>query len=127
MEAINSQMARNSGVADAKSPYLFGQKLRLVEDLAAADPPIFSKPARIIELMTKLRSYAQMRSELAHATVRVVGQGNEAVFAFEIREGQPFPQGAKRFWLTTADATRIIDELKQLVKLICDQKVRSSN
>jgi hypothetical protein len=126
VEVLSSEAARNSGRIKGKGPYLFGQKLKLVAELAGSENSIFSKPSRVGELLAQINDYAQLRAELAHATVRVVGQNSEAVFAFDVRADRPFPHGSTRFWLTPADAARIISELKQIVKQIRDQNVRPS-
>lgn len=127
MEVFNSNAARDSGGIKGKVPHLFGLKLKLATELANMKNPIFSKPERVVELMAQVSDYAQLRSELAHATIRVAGQGDEAIFAFNVPAERSFPHGSRRFWLTPSDTTRILGELRQIVKQICDQKVKSTS
>lgn len=126
MDALNRDATLNPGRVKGKNPYLFGQKLKLVAELAQSENSIFSKPDRVGDLLVQISGYAQLRAELAHATVRVIEQSDEAIFAFDLPADRPFPRGGKRFWLTSEDATRIIGELKQIVKQIRDQKLKPS-
>lgn len=122
VDVISRQQSQSVIPAKIKLPYLFGQKLAFVKKLVDTEIKIFSNPARVTELLAKIESYTQLRADLAHATVRVIGQNSDTIFAFEVKTDQAFPNGTRRFWLTQQDAHRIISELKQLVKQIGDQK-----
>ena len=98
--------------------YLFGDKLKVIRDLAEYHPEVFAKSNDVKVLMSEFAPFAGMRSDLAHATLQRVGH----IYAFCMPDSAP-PRGAKRFWLTPDDTVRIINELKNIQKQICSQKI----
>lgn len=125
MMVFASAAAAKSLPARKRSPHLFGEKLKIVTELAGATEPAFSKPKRVTELMTKFEPYAKLRSDLAHATMTAAGGNGETIFAFSNPTGQRLPIARERIWLTPSEASLLLSDLKQLAKEICDQKVRS--
>lgn len=118
-DAMSTEAAARTGKVKSDKRYLFGEKLRIVRDLAVDGVPVFAKPDRVRALMAEFEPFAQMRSDLAHATVKEVG----GLFTFDPPDALP-PRGGKRFWLQTIETSRIIDELAALKKSICEQKTK---
>ncbi|OYY88875.1 MAG: hypothetical protein B7Y45_14025 [Sphingomonas sp. 28-66-16] len=106
-----------------KLPYLFGQKLKKVGQLAAGDT-LFSKPMRVRELLERLKPFAELRSKLAHALVQPGSPGTDPIFAFEMPGAPSPPDDTGRFWLRLSDMNHLISELKKLRKELADQKIK---
>lgn len=104
----------------AKVPHLFGQKLKAVRELADTHPSIFSKPARVVELMQRFEEPAKVRSNLAHAVNHKANNpsGNFHLFHNSGTE--------ERFWFTEDDMKTALANLKKLVKEICDQQLKKA-
>jgi hypothetical protein len=109
---------------DSKTPYLFGQKLKRVGELAA-DDTVFSRPARVRELLDRLKPFAELRSKLAHSVMQPSSQAADAIYAFEVAGAPEPPDHAGRFWLRTSDMAPLICELKKIRKELSDQKVKA--
>jgi hypothetical protein len=102
----------------AKIPHLFGQKLKAVRELADSHPAIFSKPARVVELMQRFEEPAKVRSNLAHAVNHKATDSNETFYLFH-NSGT-----GERFWYPEDDMKTALTNLKKLVKEICDQQLK---
>ena len=121
---FSSEAAKRSDFLKKRMPHLFGQKLKAIAELATTPSPIFSKPKRVTELLDKFQPYAELRSDLAHATMTAAGNNGQAIFAFSSPTCPQLPFRGGRVWLTPSEATRLLSDLKQLTKQICDQKVK---
>jgi hypothetical protein len=102
-------------------PHLFGQKLKAVRELADTHPALFSKPARVIELMQRFEEPAKLRSNLAHAVNYKASNPTGNFYLF-------YNSGTDdRFWFTEDDMKIALTNLKKLVKEICDQQLKKIN
>ena len=120
---IGSAPAQRNGKAD-KLPHLLGQKLKLIGELAA-DDAVFAKPARIRELPDDIAPLMKLRSDLAHATLSLVGSGAEEIYAFELSGFESRPAGEGRFWLKRDETPPLVIALKKARKELADQKLKS--
>jgi len=104
----------------SKIPHLFGQKLKAVRELADTHPSIFSKPARVVELMQRFEEPAKVRSNLAHAVNHKATNPTGTFYLFH-NSGTD-----ERFWFTEDDMKAALINLKKLVKEICDQQMKKT-
>lgn len=100
-----------------KPPYLFGLKLKRVGEIATTGT-LFSKPARVCDLLDQLKPLAELRSQLAHAVVQTPSQGSDPIFAWEVAA----PDG-NRFWLKQSEMSSLLGDLKKIRKELTDQKL----
>jgi hypothetical protein len=113
-------LANDDKTKTAKVPHLFGQKLKAVRDLADTHPTVFSKPARVIELMQRFEEPAKLRSNLAHAVNHKASNPTGSFYLF-------FNGGTgERFWFAEDDMKTALTNLKKLVKEICDQQLKKT-
>lgn len=124
--ALRSEDAVATGKVKAKQPYLFGQKLKLIRELAEANM-VFAKPGSVRDLMIALEPFAKLRSDLAHAIVRVAEDAVGTAYTFDLANTDPGTPELTRFWFTPAETDHRLGQLRKLKKLILDQKIRSSS
>lgn len=120
VEVLRSNPAQRSGKAP-KMPHLLGQKLKLIDDLAA-DDTVFARPARIRGLLEQLGPLIRLRADLAHATLSMASDGTEQIYAFELPAAEPGTHG--RFWLRRDETAELLAALKKGRKELGDQKLR---
>ncbi|HEV7233727.1 MAG TPA: hypothetical protein VGN36_05735 [Sphingorhabdus sp.] len=106
------------GVAP-KVPRMLGPKLKAISDLATNQPAAFSKPKRIVELMSRFSQPAKMRSDMAHSTVTPVKNGTDTYYLFRTVDS------GERFWMTKTHMESALSDLRKLVKEITDQKAKA--
>ena len=104
----------------SKIPHLFGQKLKAVRELADMHPSIFSKAARVVELMQRFEEPAKVRSNLAHA---VNCRATNSTGAFHLFHNSGT---GEKFWFAEDDMKTALTNLKKLVKEICDQQMKKA-
>lgn len=115
--AILAANAPRSANGDApKVPRMLGPKLKAISELVANQPAAFSKPKRIVELMSRFAQPAKLRSDMAHSTVTAVKNGVHAYYLFHTVDS------GERFWMTKTDMDSALSDLRKLVKEITDQK-----
>lgn len=110
---------------DKKPPMLFGQKLAEIGKLTKTNPELFRNSDRVVLLMEKFSSYASLRSDLAHSTMDFFEINKEICFGFTNAGQYITPDISKRIWFNESDRTTISRKLKQLVKQLQDQKVKT--
>lgn len=126
IEVMQTPRAQATGKVGKRLPYMFGQKLKLVAELAQ-DDTIFSRPSRVRELLNRLAPYATLRSALAHATCTYTGTGKALTIIFEMPGALPLPVTEGRFWLTPQDTSAVISQLKAIRKELADQRVKPAS
>lgn len=109
-----------NGVKNSKVPHLFGQKLKAVRELADSEPGLFSKPARVIDLMQRFEAPAKLRSNLAHAITHRAINDTDNYYLFQ-NTGT-----SERLWFTEKDLKGALADLKKLVKEITDQNLKAA-
>lgn len=119
-EVLASAPPTNTDGQPTKIPRMLGPKLKAISELVGKQPNPFAKPKRVSELMTRFATPAKLRSDMAHSTLTAVKSGSETVYLFHTVDN------GERFWMTKTDMLKALVELKNLVKEVTDQKIKSA-
>ncbi|TPG22329.1 hypothetical protein EAH87_00445 [Sphingomonas koreensis] len=120
---IETPVAQATDQVGNRLPHLFGQKLKLVRELAQNDA-VFARANRVRDLLDELEPFAKLRSALAHATCSATRDGESAIFAFDLPGAAAPPSMEGRFWLMREETARLIAQLKKIKKELADQKIK---
>ncbi len=107
-----------------KLPHLFGKKLSAIESLIDKRPELFKNDKCTIELISEFKCYAELRSDLAHAVMKVYSKNNETIFVFTNFGQTITPKMPKRFSISISECQKLLKSLRHHVKKITDQKLK---
>ena len=110
----------------AKLPHLFGKKLEAVRKLAESEMSPFKSPTKVIGLLDLLEPYAQLRSALAHAVLRVTpGLEGDRLFLFHVTCEMVAPGWQRRPVFTNEEMQDALSELAKISNELSQQSLRS--
>lgn len=121
--AICSSQAMQTGNVPAKPPHLLGQKIALITELANDRTDVFAHPKRVRVILEQLAPFLKLRSDLAHAVMTIAITDDGPVFVFEVPKENKVAFVGGRFWITPAEATKVLADLRRVRKLLFDQRL----
>lgn len=103
---------------------LLGHRIDEIRDLARKSPELFKNSGRVIERMDQFQPYAELRSELAHATTDAIVLADGSVQIQFDKASLIHPLIERRIMLNEEKMLEIIKELANLVNQIRQLEIK---
>jgi hypothetical protein len=112
---------------EGKVPPHFGNRLKVIRELAKKQPSLFSTPAELVSILDQAEPYCRLRITLMHGRLEtVIAEDGSQIFCVDNPLDEPTERFSRRIALRAAELNCIIQKLDRIAARLKSQTLASA-